>query len=128
MKAESNPLPVRVLVVDDSAFMCSALSRMIASDPSLRVVAIAKDGREALEKIHALQPDVVTLDVEMPGFSGLETLKRIMREVPRPVIMVSSFTQRGAEASLEALDLGAFDYVPKHWLQGRWMSVRSAIS
>jgi len=108
-----NPQLVRVLVADDSAFMRTALTRMIESDPSLRVSATAQTGLEALEKIAALQPDVVTLDVEMPGLNGLETLKRIMKEFPRPVLMVSSLTQEGAETTIEALGIGAFDYVPK---------------
>jgi two-component system chemotaxis response regulator CheB len=108
-----NPRPLRVLVADDSAFMRTALSRMIDSDPALRVIGTAQTGLEALEKVVSLQPDVVTLDVEMPGLNGLETLKRIMREAPRPVIMVSSLTQEGAETTLEALDNGAFDYLPK---------------
>jgi two-component system chemotaxis response regulator CheB len=76
-------------------------------------VATALNGQEALDKIRLLQPDVVTLDVEMPGLNGLETLRRIMQDFPRPVIMVSSLTQQGAETTLEALDLGAFDYLPK---------------
>jgi two-component system chemotaxis response regulator CheB len=104
---------IRVLVADDSAFMRTALTRMIESDPQLRVSGTAQNGLETLEKITALQPDVVTLDVEMPKLNGLETLKRIMQEVPRPVIMVSSLTQEGAETTLEALAIGAFDYVPK---------------
>jgi len=104
---------IRVLIVDDSAFMRAALSRMIASDPGLEVVATAQSGFEALEKVVKLKPHVVTLDVEMPGLNGLEILKRIMRDCPLPVIMVSSLTQEGAETALEALDLGAFDYVPK---------------
>ena len=104
---------VKVLVADDSAFMRTALKRMIESDPSLHVVGTAQTGMEALDKIQQLQPDVVTLDVEMPVLNGLETLKRIMRDSPRPVIMVSSLTQAGAETTLEALDLGAFDYLPK---------------
>ncbi|HZP63670.1 MAG TPA: chemotaxis response regulator protein-glutamate methylesterase [Terriglobales bacterium] len=103
----------RVLVTDDSAFMRTALTRMIESDPDLRVSDTAQSGVEALEKISATQPDVVTLDVEMPGLDGLETLRRIMKDSPRPVIMVSSLTQEGAETTLEALDIGAFDYVPK---------------
>jgi two-component system chemotaxis response regulator CheB len=104
---------VRVLVADDSAFMRTALTRMIESDPALRVSGTAQNGIETLEKITALQPDVVTLDVEMPKLNGLETLKRIMQEAPRPVIMVSSLTQEGAETTLDALANGAFDYVPK---------------
>ena len=111
--ANYNPQLIRVLVADDSAFMRTALTRMIESDPSLRVIATAQTGTEALEKIASSQPDVVTLDVEMPGLNGIETLKRIMADKPRPVIMVSSLTQEGAETTLEALDLGAFDYVPK---------------
>jgi two-component system, chemotaxis family, protein-glutamate methylesterase/glutaminase len=104
---------VRVLVADDSAFMRTALTRMIESDPALRVSGAAQTGLEVLEKIASLQPDVVTLDVEMPGLNGLETLRRIMQTCPRPVIMVSSLTKEGAETTLEALALGAFDYVPK---------------
>jgi len=104
---------IRVLVVDDSAFMRTAISRMIESDPGLRVLSTAQTGAEALEKVVSLGPDLVTLDVEMPGMNGIETLKRIMEQSPRPVIMVSSLTQEGAETTLEALSLGAFDYVPK---------------
>lgn len=108
-----NVRPVGVLVVDDSAFMRTALTRMIDSDPALHVVGTAQNGIEALERIPELKPDVVTLDVEMPRLNGLETLKRIMQDFPRPVIMVSSLTQAGAEATLEALEVGAFDYVSK---------------
>ena len=113
MSLGENARQVRVMVVDDSAFMRTALTRMIESDPSLQVVATAQDGCEALQKIPAIQPDVVTLDVEMPRLNGLETLKRIMSEYPRPVIMISSVTQEGAEITFEALGLGAFDYIPK---------------
>ena len=105
--------PIRVLVVDDSAFMRTALTRMIDSDPALRVTGTAQNGAQALEKLADLQPDVITLDVEMPGLNGLETLKRIMQDFPRPVIMVSSLTTAGAETTLEALEIGAFDYVSK---------------
>ena len=111
--AGDNSRVVRVLVADDSGFMRAALTRMIESDPGLRVVGTAQTGIEALEKIAALQPDVVTLDVEMPKLNGIETLRRIMRECPRPVIMVSSLTQEGAETTLEALAIGAFDCLPK---------------
>lgn len=108
-----NSQVVKVLVADDSAFMRTALTRMVESDPDLRVIGTAQDGEEALGKILSLQPDVVTLDVEMPRLNGLETLRRIMAESPRAVIMVSSLTQEGAETTLEALDAGAFDYIPK---------------
>jgi two-component system chemotaxis response regulator CheB len=104
---------IRVLVADDSAFMRTALTRMIESESDLRVVAVAQNGREAIEQVKLLQPDVVTLDVEMPELNGLETLQRIMAECPRPVLMVSSLTLVGAETTLEALASGAFDYVPK---------------
>ena len=112
-QAQENSNPIRVLVTDDSAFMRTAITRMIQSDPTLRVVGSAQSGQEALDKIAAFKPDVMTLDVEMPGMNGLETLKHIMKECPLPVIMVSSLTQEGAEVTLEALDIGAFDYVPK---------------
>src|SRR5437868_12456290 len=95
--------PVRVLVADDSAFMRTAIKRMIESDPQLQVMDVAKDGMEALEKIHRLHPDVVTLDIEMPRLNGLETLKQIMQTAPCPVIMISSLTQEGAETTFECL-------------------------
>jgi two-component system, chemotaxis family, protein-glutamate methylesterase/glutaminase len=105
--------PIRVLVVDDSAFMRTALSRMIASESGLEVVATACSGSEALDKIAALDPDVVTLDVEMPGLDGLQTLRCIMNQFPRPVIMVSAATEKDADNTFKALAAGAFDYVPK---------------
>ncbi len=105
--------PIRVLIADDSALIRTALCRMIESDRELQVAGIAADGIEALEQTKALQPDVVTLDVEMPRMNGLETLTRIMAESPRPVIMISSMTREGARITLDALDRGAFDYIPK---------------
>lgn len=104
---------IRVLVVDDSSFMRKALSRMLESDPEIRVVGTARDGADALERVAELDPDLVTLDVEMPRMDGLEALRRIMRASPRPVLMVSSVTEQGAEVTLQALDLGALDYIPK---------------
>jgi two-component system chemotaxis response regulator CheB len=105
--------PIRVLIVDDSAFMRTALARIVVSDPDLRVVATAVSGKEALQKIVSLDPDVITLDVQMPGLDGLETLRLIMAQFPRPVIMVSSATLKDAETTFSALAAGAFDYVPK---------------
>jgi two-component system, chemotaxis family, protein-glutamate methylesterase/glutaminase len=107
------PVKTSVLVVDDSAFMRTALSRMINSDPTLFVVGTACGGREALEKIPVLNPDVITLDIEMPGLDGLGTLRCIRARFPRPVIMVSSATVADAKTTFDALGAGAFDYVPK---------------
>jgi len=104
---------VRVLVVDDSAFMRRAVIDLITKDPLLAVAGYARDGLDALEKVTRLQPDVVTLDVEMPALNGLETLKRLMNQHPLPVIMLSSVTVAGAEATLKALEAGAVDFVTK---------------
>jgi len=104
---------IRVLVADDSAVIRSALSRLLQSDKDIHVVGVAKDGLRAVQQVAALDPDVVTLDLEMPVMNGLEALQRIMRDYPRPVIMFSSLTVEGAEATFDALALGAFDYVPK---------------
>lgn len=104
---------INVLVVDDSAFMRSALSSLISQDPDIKIVGSARDGEDALQKISALNPDVVTMDIEMPRMDGLATLQEIMKTAPRPVIMVSSLTEEGAEATLKALDYGALDFIPK---------------
>lgn len=111
---ESTPVrPIRILVVDDSAFMRTALTRMIACEAGFEVVDTASSGAEALNKIASQNPDVVTLDVQMPGLDGLATLRRIMQQYPRPVIMVSAVTEKDAEMTFNALGAGAFDYVPK---------------
>lgn len=104
---------ISVVVVDDSAFMRKALSTMLEKDPEIRVVATARDGEEGLQVIRQHNPDVVTLDIEMPRMDGLTTLRHIMMEMPRPVLMVSSLTTEGAEATLKALELGAVDFIPK---------------
>lgn len=109
---------VRVVVVDDSAFIRKALVRMIAKDPEIEVIAEGRDGAEGAQLVEKLRPDVVTLDVEMPRMNGLEALKAIMRTAPTPVIMVSSLTSEGARITLEALDLGAVDFVAKNIDQG----------
>src|SRR6267154_3777603 len=107
------PPRISVLVVDDSAFMRTALARMISSDPDLQVLGTACDGSEALERIATLDPDVVTLDVEMPRLGGMDTLRRIMGESPRPVIMVSATKANDAAITFQAMGAGAFDYVAK---------------
>jgi two-component system chemotaxis response regulator CheB len=105
---------INVLIVDDSAFMRNVLSSMLASDPAIKVTGTARDGLEAIEKIETLKPDVVTMDVEMPRMDGITALKNIMGRTPVPVIMVSSLTSEGAKVTLDALDMGAVDFIPKN--------------
>jgi len=104
---------VKVLVVDDSAFMRKLISDFLSEHPRLHVVGTARDGQEALQKIEQLNPDVVTLDVEMPVMNGLETLKHIMQKKPLPVVMISSTTTEGAENTILALQYGAVDFIAK---------------
>jgi two-component system, chemotaxis family, protein-glutamate methylesterase/glutaminase len=104
---------IRVLVVDDSAFMRSAISRMLSKDSLIEVVGTAKNGQEALEKVESLKPDVVTLDIEMPVMNGIEALKLIVERHKLPVIMFSALSQEGAEITMEALNLGASDFITK---------------
>ncbi|HVY87745.1 MAG TPA: chemotaxis response regulator protein-glutamate methylesterase [Hyphomonadaceae bacterium] len=105
--------PVRVLVVDDSVTMRALLSSRLRRDPEIEVVGGAGDPMQAREMIKQLDPDVLTLDVEMPRMNGIEFLERLMRLRPMPVVMVSTLTQEGAETTLQALELGAFDCVGK---------------
>ena len=105
--------PISVLIVDDSATMRALIAQQLRTDPDIRVVGEAADPLEAREAIKALNPDVITLDIEMPNMNGLDFLERLMRLRPTPVVMVSTLTQRGAEATLEALELGAVDCVGK---------------
>lgn len=124
MQAPFSPSnPIRVLIADDSSFMRAALSRMIESDPVLKVVGTATDGLDALEKAARLDPDVMTLDVEMPRLNGLGVLRRLMAENPRPVIIVSTLTKAGAQATIEAFDLGAFDCLAKNITRGTTLSI-----
>src|SRR5690606_16473130 len=100
--------PIRVLVVDDSALMRQMISRIL-TDAGMEVVATARDGIDALEKVVEYRPDVVTLDVEMPRMDGLTTLRHLMAQMPLPVVMVSSLTAEQAPAAVEALSIGAVD-------------------
>lgn len=104
---------VRVLVVDDSALVRNILSQGLALDPTIEVVGTASDPYMARDKIVELQPDVLTLDVEMPRMDGVAFLRRLMPQYPLPVVMVSSLTQRGKQITMEALDAGAVDFVAK---------------
>jgi two-component system chemotaxis response regulator CheB len=105
--------PVRVLVVDDSALMRKLIPKILERDDSIEVVGTAMDGNFGLKKIEELAPQVITLDLEMPGLNGIDTLKEIMRRWKLPVIVVSSHSTAGASITLKALGLGAFDFVAK---------------
>ena len=104
---------IKVVIVDDSAFIRKALTMMLESDPQIKVVATARDGLQGIEKIREFRPNIVTLDLEMPGMDGLTALKTIMKEMPLPVLVVSSLTAEGSQATLDALKLGAVDFIPK---------------
>lgn len=105
--------PITVLIVDDSPFMRLTLQKILSQDPRIKVLDTARDGREGIEKLQALKPEVITMDVEMPVMDGLQALDEIMRWQPTPVIILSSVTTEGTQATLKALDLGAFDVVAK---------------
>lgn len=104
---------IRVLVVDDSILIRKILTDILESDQEIKVIDTAKNGKEALEKIDSLKPDLVTLDIEMPIMDGLTTLNHIVSKHKIPVIMISSLTSEGAELTLKALDSGAVDFLPK---------------
>ncbi|PAR31443.1 protein-glutamate methylesterase/protein-glutamine glutaminase [Vibrio metoecus] len=104
---------IKVLIVDDSPVFRALLTQLIESDPALEVIASAEDPYQARELIKLYKPDVLTLDVEMPKMNGVQFLKNLMRLHPLPVVMISTLTQHGAEATLAALELGAVDYFPK---------------
>ena len=104
---------IRVLLVDDSVFMRKLLSDLFAAEPDFTVIDTARNGKDAVEKVKKLKPDLVTMDVEMPVMDGLQSLEIIMRDTPVPIVMVSSLTRDGAEATIRALELGAVDFVAK---------------
>ena len=104
---------IRVLIVDDSALMRQVLASLLSKDPAIEVIGTAPDPFIAREKIKALHPDVLTLDVEMPKMDGLTFLEKLMRGHPMPVVMVSSLTEAGCQTTLRALELGAVDFIAK---------------
>jgi two-component system chemotaxis response regulator CheB len=103
---------IKLLIVDDSIFMRQALAK-IFSEPDIEVVGLARNGKEAVQMASELSPDIITMDIEMPVMNGLEALREIMKTNPIPVLMVSTLTSEGAEATMEALSLGAVDFVTK---------------
>ena len=124
---------IKVLIVDDSVFARTTISRNLGSDPSIEVVGYARDGVEAVEKVKALKPDVVTLDVVMPRMDGLTALGRIMSECPTPVVMLSALTGEQTKATILALEMGAADFLLKPtvlspaWRDGMAMDLISKI-
>jgi two-component system chemotaxis response regulator CheB len=106
-------MALKVLVVDDSSFFRRRVSEIINGHPQLEVVDVAVNGREAVEKAASIKPDVITMDIEMPVMDGITAVRKIMAEQPTPILMFSSLTHDGAKATLEALDAGALDFLPK---------------
>ncbi len=104
---------IKAVIIDDSAFMRKSLSIMLGSDKEIEIVGTAKNGLEGFELVKKVRPDIVTLDIEMPVMDGLTALKKIMAECPTSVIMVSSLTTEGAEATIQALEYGAVDFISK---------------
>ncbi len=104
---------IKVLVVDDSVFMRKLLSDLFAGEVDFTVVDTARNGKEAIDKVKRLKPDLITMDIEMPVMDGIKALELVMKECPTPVVMISSLTQAGAVATLRALELGAVDFIAK---------------
>ncbi len=111
--ARPRPNPIRVLIIDDSALVRELLSGLLQTDGDIRVVGTASDPYIARQRIKDLNPDVLTLDVEMPRMNGISFLRNLMRLHPLPVVMISAYTETGAATTLEALALGAVDFVAK---------------
>ncbi|WP_194787682.1 protein-glutamate methylesterase/protein-glutamine glutaminase [Pseudomonas sp. UFMG81] len=108
-------MAVKVLVVDDSGFFRRRVSEILASDPTIQVVGTATNGKEAIDQALSLKPDVITMDYEMPMMDGITAVRHIMQRCPTPVLMFSSLTHEGARVTLDALDAGAVDYLPKNF-------------
>ena len=106
---------VKVLVVDDSGFFRRRVSEILSADPNIKVVGTATNGREAIEQALSLKPDVITMDYEMPMMDGITAVRNIMQKCPTPVLMFSSLTHEGARVTLDALDAGATDFLPKNF-------------
>src|SRR5208283_2010583 len=104
---------IKVLVVDDSRVLTKIVSRILEADPAIQVIGTAANGREAIEQAESLKPDVMTLDIEMPVMDGIEALKHIMANNPIPVIMMSTLTRDHADITMDALAIGACDFVTK---------------
>src|SRR5437588_1663494 len=122
---------VRVLIVDDSALVREALTDILGSDADLEVVGTAAEPRAARKKIQDLQPDVITLDIMMPGMDGLTFLEQLMRLRPMPVVMISALTEEASEMTLRALELGAVDIVAKPKMgirEGLWENAADIVS
>ena len=108
-------MAVKVLVVDDSGFFRRRVSEILSADPTIQVVGTATNGKEAIDQALALKPDVITMDYEMPMMDGITAVRHIMQRCPTPVLMFSSLTHEGARVTLDALDAGAVDYLPKNF-------------
>ncbi|WP_337881124.1 chemotaxis response regulator protein-glutamate methylesterase [Rheinheimera sp.] len=106
-------MAIRVLIVDDSSFFRRRLSEIIGQDPELEVIATANNGKEAVEKAATLRPDVITMDIEMPVMDGIQAVREILKTQRTPILMFSSLTHEGAKATLDALEAGAIDFLPK---------------
>ena len=132
MNASGNT--IQALIVDDSALVRKVMTEILSSDSLIEVVGTAPDAQIATRQIRKLNPDVITLDIQMPGMNGLDYLERLMKSQPRPVVMVSSLTQKGAPEALKALELGAVEVIGnpiprsvKEWRKSRsrsWMRSR----
>ncbi|MDD0974592.1 protein-glutamate methylesterase/protein-glutamine glutaminase [Pseudomonas fontis] len=108
-------MAVKVLVVDDSGFFRRRVSEILSADPTIQVVGTATNGKEAIDQALSLKPDVITMDYEMPMMDGITAVRHIMQRCPTPVLMFSSLTHEGARVTLDALDAGAVDYLPKNF-------------